>query len=146
MCGIFGIVQYGAGTPVSDAVVIRARDTMSHRGPDGAGLWRSPDGRVALAHRRLSIIDLSDSAAQPMPNEDGSVWVTYNGEIYNHQGLRLELSGRGHRFRTDHSDTEVLVHGYEEWGVRRLAARLAGDYAFARRDERQRRLSLVRDR
>jgi asparagine synthase (glutamine-hydrolysing) len=146
MCGILGIVQYGGAALPGDAVIIRARDTMTHRGPDGAGLWRSADGRAVLAHRRLSIIDLSDSAAQPMPNEDGSVWVTYNGEIYNHAALRQELSAAGHQFRTDHSDTEVLVHGYEQWGAEGLARRLAGDYAFGLWDVRERRLTLLRDR
>lgn len=146
MCGVFGLFQFGAGAPTSDAVVIRARDTMVHRGPDGGGLWRSPDGRTVLAHRRLSIIDLSETANQPMPNEDESVWVTFNGEIYNHAGLRRELSQAGHRFRTDHSDTEVLVHGYEQWGAEGLARRLAGDYAFGLWDERARCLTLVRDR
>jgi len=146
MCGIFGLVQYGGGEPPSDALVIRARDTMQHRGPDGEGLWRSADGRTVLAHRRLSIIDLSSSAAQPMPNEDGSVWVTFNGEIYNHLALRRELIDAGHMFRTDHSDTEVLVHGYEQWGAEELARRIAGDYAFGLWDVRNRRLTLVRDR
>ncbi|HEX4389515.1 MAG TPA: asparagine synthase (glutamine-hydrolyzing) [Steroidobacteraceae bacterium] len=146
MCGIFGIVQYGGGELPGDALIVRARDTMRHRGPDGAGLWRSPDGRAVLAHRRLSIIDLSDAAAQPMANEDGSVWVTYNGEIYNHLALRAELSQKGHRFRTDHSDTEVLVHGYEEWGALGLVRRIAGDYGFALWDGTRRSLTLVRDR
>ncbi len=146
MCGIFGLVQYGAGETPSDAVVIRARDTMRHRGPDGAGLWRSPDGNTVLAHRRLSIIDLNPNAAQPMCNEDGSVWVTYNGEIYNHLALRQELRDAGHRFRTDHSDTEVLVHGYEQWGAAGLAQRIAGDYAFGLWDTGTRVLTLVRDR
>jgi len=146
MCGIVGVVQYGGGQLPSDAVIVRARDSMRHRGPDGEGLWRSPDGRAVLAHRRLSIIDLSAAAAQPMSNEDGSVWVTYNGEIYNHLALRAELHSAGHRFRTDHSDTEVLVHGYEEWGAEGLARRIAGDYAFALWDVRHARLTLVRDR
>lgn len=146
MCGIFGVVRYDGGQLPSDAVIIRARDTMRHRGPDGAGLWRAPDGRAVLAHRRLSIIDLSAAAAQPMSNEDDSVWVTYNGEIYNHVALRAELAAAGHRFRTDHSDTEVLVHGYEQWGADGLASRIAGDYGFALWDVRASRLTLMRDR
>jgi asparagine synthase (glutamine-hydrolysing) len=146
MCGIFGVYQYGPGPRVDDATVMRARDTMRHRGPDGEGLWRSSDGRTVLAHRRLSIIDLSADAAQPMANEDESVWVTYNGEIYNHLKLRAELAAAGHRFRTDHSDTEVLVHGYEQWGGEGLAGRLAGDYGFALWDGPRARLTLVRDR
>ncbi len=82
---------------------------MAHRGPDGDGLWVSKKMPVGFAHRRLTIIDLSEDATQPMSNEDGTVWVTYNGEIYNHLALRRELIQAGHRFRTDHSDTEVLV-------------------------------------
>lgn len=146
MCGIFGVFQFDGGPPPGDQEVARARDTMVHRGPDGAGMWRSTDGRTVLAHRRLAIIDLSDSAIQPMTNEDETVWVTFNGEIYNHQALRTELLAAGHRFRTDHSDTEVLVHGYEQWGIDGLATRIAGDYAFAIWDVKTRRLSLVRDR
>ncbi len=146
MCGVFGYFQFGSGTPISDSDVRRARDTMKHRGPDGDGMWRSADGRTVLAHRRLSIIDLSASASQPMPNEDGSVWTTYNGEIYNHVELRRELQAAGHTFRTDHSDTEVVVHGYEEWKAEGLARRIAGDYAFGLWDERARRLTLMRDR
>ncbi|HEY7889324.1 MAG TPA: asparagine synthase (glutamine-hydrolyzing) [Steroidobacteraceae bacterium] len=146
MCGIFGVYQFDGGPPPGDQEVIRARDTMIHRGPDGAGMWRSTDGRTVLAHRRLAIIDLSGSATQPMPNEDETVWVTFNGEIYNHRALRSELLAAGHRFRTDHSDTEVLVHGYEQWGIDGLVTRIAGDYAFAIWDVKARRLSLVRDR
>jgi asparagine synthase (glutamine-hydrolysing) len=122
------------------------RDTMVHRGPDGAGNWVSPDGRVGLAHRRLSIIDLSTAASQPMTNEDGTVWITFNGEIYNHAKLRQELVKAGHRFRSDHSDTEVLIHGYEEWGPEALLNRIAGDYAFAIWDANTRTLNLARDR
>lgn len=146
MCGILGIFQFAGRPSISDAAIVRARDTMVHRGPDGAGLWRSEDERVVLAHRRLSIIDLSSAAAQPMTNEIGSLWVVLNGEIYNHQTLRRELLADGHRFRTDHSDTEVLVHGYEQWGIEGLASRLAGDYAFGLWDGHNRRLLLVRDR
>jgi asparagine synthase (glutamine-hydrolysing) len=91
---------------------------MVHRGPDGGGLWRALDNRCALAHRRLSIIDLSTAADQPMANHDNSVVVTFNGEIYNHAELRQELMALGkYRWVTDHSDTEVLLHAYEEWGL-----------------------------
>src|SRR5439155_14114253 len=130
MCGIAGIFIHGKGS-VDGCTLTKMRDTMVHRGPDDGGAWISPDCRVGLAHRRLSIIDLSSAAAQPMTNEDGSVWITFNGEIYNHAKLRPELVRAGHRFRTDHSDTEVLVHGYEEWGIDGLLGRIAGDYAFA---------------
>lgn len=119
---------------------------MVHRGPDGGGNWISPDGRVGLAHRRLSIIDLSAAASQPMQNEDGTVWITFNGEIYNHVGLRAQLVAAGHRLRTDHSDTEVLVHGFEEWGIDGLLKRIEGDYAFAIWDDATSSLFLARDR
>lgn len=146
MCGIVGVFHYRrAGGPELD-IVKRMRDVMPHRGPDGAGLWASPDGSVVLGHRRLSIIDLSDAASQPMSNEDGSVWVTYNGEIYNHAELRSELVAAGHRFRTDHSDTETIVHGYEQWGLAGLVSRLSGDYGIGLWDQQKRRLHLIRDR
>ncbi|MBV9085552.1 MAG: asparagine synthase (glutamine-hydrolyzing) [Acidobacteriaceae bacterium] len=101
---------------------------------------------MGLAHRRLSIIDLSTSASQPMSNEDGTICVTFNGEIYNHAGLRQELIAAGHTFRTHHSDTEVLVHGYEQWGIQGLTSRLSGDYAIGLWDNREQTLSLIRDR
>jgi asparagine synthase (glutamine-hydrolysing) len=146
MCGITGIFHWGNSSRVETPVLVAMRDAMTHRGPDGCGSWISEDGRVGLAHRRLSIVDLSATAAQPMCNEDGAIWVTFNGEIYNHAGLRQELIRAGHRFRTHHSDTEVLLHGYEEWGIDGLAARLSGDYGFGLWDERERVLSIVRDR
>jgi asparagine synthase (glutamine-hydrolysing) len=146
MCGIVGIFSHSGRERVDPAVLTRMRDTMVHRGPDGAGNWISDDGRVGLGHRRLSIIDLSADAAQPMPNEDQRVWVTYNGEIYNHAGLRRELVAKGHRFRTDHSDTEVILHGYEEWGLDGLLERIEGDYAAGIWDATTGTLSLFRDR
>jgi asparagine synthase (glutamine-hydrolysing) len=146
MCGVTGIYHFAPPAEVDESALLRMRDTMVHRGPDGEGVWIAPDRRVGLAHRRLAILDLSANAAQPMTNEDGTIWVTYNGEIYNHLGLRGELQRNGHRFCTDHSDTEVLVHGYEEWGLDGLLQRLDGDYAFALWDERRRVLSLARDR
>src|SRR4051794_36938502 len=108
MCGVVGIFAYGEKQGVSAAVLRRMRDTMVHRGPDGGDDWISADGEVGLGHRRLSIVDLSALANQPMSNEDGSVWMTYNGEVYNHARFRPELIEAGHQFRTDHSDTEVL--------------------------------------
>ncbi len=146
MCGIAGIYAHARTRRVEPSVLERMRDTMHHRGPDGGGAWYSADAHVGLAHRRLSIIDLSASADQPMSNADGSIWVTYNGEIYNHVELRRELQGLGHEFRTDHSDTEVLVHGYAAWGIDGLVQRIEGDYAFAVWDERSQSLHLVRDR
>lgn len=134
------------GPGVHGGLLTVMRDAMTHRGPDGAGLWLSPDGRVGLAHRRLSILDLAEAASQPMTNEDGSIVVTFNGEIYNHLALRRELVEAGHVFRTDHSDTEVLVHGYEQWGGEGLLNRLSGMFAFALWDGDKAKLLLARDR
>ena len=145
MCGISGILSI-RDCIVDNAVLVAMRDAMVHRGPDGGSNWISSEGRVGLAHRRLSIIDLSEAADQPMSNEDGHIWLVFNGEIYNHVRLRAELQAAGHRFRTDHSDTEVLVHGYKEWGLDGLLKRIAGDYAFAIWDEDKQLLSLARDR
>ena len=110
-------------------------NTIFHRGPDGDGTYVSRDGKVGLGHRRLSIIDLSEGGAQPMSNREETIWVSFNGEIYNHASLRMELEGRGCRFRSHHSDTEVLVQGYQAWGMRGLLERLDGMYVFAVYDE-----------
>lgn len=146
MCGMMGVFAYGKPGRVTPEILVGMRDTMAHRGPDGADLWISDDGHVGFGHRRLSFIDLSDLAKQPMPNEDGSVWITFNGEIYNHSPLRKQLEQAGHQFRTDHSDTEVLVHGYEEWGVQGLVERISGDFAFGIYDQPKDELVIVRDR
>ncbi len=106
MCGIVGIYAFAHDAPaVSSPLIDAMRDTMVHRGPDGAGTWVSDDQRIGLGHRRLSIIDLSTAAAQPMSDATGELWLVFNGEIYNHGALRSELQGLGHQFRTDHSDT-----------------------------------------
>ena len=132
MCGISGILGTAAGYDAGPALE-RLTTALAHRGPDGAG-YRYLGGRHAgLGHRRLSIVDLA-SGDQPMRNEDGSVWLVYNGEIYNHLALRAELERAGHRFRT-HADTEVVIHGWEEWG-RGVLERLNGIYAFALFDGR----------
>lgn len=146
MCGIVGVFHFGRDRGVDPSMVVRMRDTMVHRGPDGEGLWSSGDGRLVLGHRRLSILDLNASASQPMCNEDGTVWVTYNGEIYNHATLRRELLSAGHVFRTDHSDTESILHGFEQWGLDGLVDRLAGDYSIGLWDGQRRELHLIRDR
>ena len=116
MCGIVGALVFdGSEFGISDAYLRRMRDTMPHRGPDGADQWIDPRGRVGLGHRRLSIIDLSTIANQPMANEDGSIRVVFNGEIYNHADIRRELEQiGGHQWRTNHSDTEVILHAYEQ--------------------------------
>ena len=99
MCGICGVFAYSA-PPTSADVIEKMAATIVHRGPDDGGSYLSPDGRVALGHRRLSIIDLSSAGHQPMCNEDGTIWIVFNGEIYNHQELRPELEARGHRYRS----------------------------------------------
>ena len=128
MCGIAGLIKPEAVAPEDIAAVQRMTTAQIHRGPDDAGFFS--DERCVLGHRRLSILDLSPAGRQPMSNEDGRVWITFNGEIYNYQELRKELVHRGHVFRSQ-SDTEVIVHGYEEWGIPRLLGRLRGMFGFA---------------
>ncbi len=141
MCGIVGVVS--GSERVSSELVKRMRDTLLHRGPDDSGLYCSPDGRVVLGSRRLSIIDLSVSGHQPMSNESGDAWITYNGEIYNYRDLTSVLQDRGHKFSST-SDTEVIVHSYEEWGDN-CAARLRGIFGFAIWDQPRSRLLVARD-
>lgn len=145
MCGIAGYfrIRPEASHPLSGDVAGKMVGSLWRRGPDGSGEWRSNDGLCWLGHRRLAIIDLA-TGDQPMSNEDGTVWVVFNGEIYNYKTLRDELIERGHRFRT-HSDTEVLVHGFEEWGGAALTKKLQGLFAFAIYDARTRSIFLARD-
>jgi asparagine synthase (glutamine-hydrolysing) len=141
MCGIAGIVAVDRLDDEAPSRAIRMRDILAHRGPDESGLHC--DGHAALAHRRLKIVDLT-TGQQPLANEDESVWVIFNGEIYNHADLRRHLEARGHRYRT-RSDTETIVHAYEEWGDE-CVHRFRGMFAFALWDARKRRLLLTRDR
>jgi asparagine synthase (glutamine-hydrolysing) len=141
MCGIVGIVRFD-GTAVRAEAVEAMTASIRHRGPDDDGSL--VEGNVGLGMRRLSIIDLSASGHQPLFNEDGSVVVVFNGEIYNHRDLRSQLGARGHVFRSS-SDTEVLVHGYEQLGALELTKRLEGMFAFALLDRKRRRLILARD-
>jgi asparagine synthase (glutamine-hydrolysing) len=129
--------------------MVTMRDRMQHRGPDGAGLWRSPKDDCLLAHRRLSIIDLSAAATQPMLNDAGTVAIVFNGEIYNHAEVRAELQQLNkYRWQTDHSDTEVLLHAYEEWGLDCLKKfyGMWGIAIFDSRDPQGPKLHLIRDR
>jgi asparagine synthase (glutamine-hydrolysing) len=163
MCGILGKIQ-GRGRPIDTSLFLRQLNTMMHRGPNGYGILltnlntrntissynhpaeeRGVNFDIALGHRRLSILDLSEAAAQPMSDEEGQLWVTFNGEIYNFAELRQELLNRGHTFRTDHSDTEVLLYAYKEWGEGCLN-RLRAMFSFAILDLRSRHLFLARDR
>ena len=141
MCGIAGLID-PTGASLDPAWISNMTAALAPRGPDGEGIWRAPG--VALGHRRLAVIDLSDAAAQPMGNEDGTVQVVFNGEIYNFADLRADLQARGHVFRSQ-GDTEVLVHGYEQWGDE-VVARIDGMFAFALWDARNRRLLAARDR
>ena len=142
MCGIAGIVWQDRERPGELALLRPMVDALAHRGPDGEGL--ELQGPAALGHRRLKIIDLSEAARQPLSNEDGTLWLTFNGEIYNFEELRRGLEARGHRFRS-RSDGEVIVHLYEERGAE-LVEELRGMFAFAIWDSRAQRLLLARDR
>src|SRR5215468_10342103 len=135
MCGIAGVMYAEPDRPVSAAVLHALGRSIAHRGPDAEGLWREPG--IGLVHRRLSILDL-EGGNQPIGNEDGSVQVVFNGEIYNFQDLRRDLEARGHQFRT-RTDTEVLVHLYEEHGEH-LVNRLRGMFTFALWDRKRKRL------
>ena len=141
MCGIAGVFDLRGQRPVSPALLQAMNDAQAHRGPDGEGVYTAPG--VGLGQRRLSIIALANGR-QPLANEDGTVWVVFNGEIYNFAALRAELLAQGHRFATP-SDTEVLVHGWEAWGEA-LLPRLRGMFAFALWDARAETLFLARDR
>jgi asparagine synthase (glutamine-hydrolysing) len=147
MCGICGALSFShQDFAVTESYITRMRDTMLHRGPDGGETWIDPDRCVGLGFRRLAIIDLSDLAMQPMCNEDGSLWVIFNGEIYNHGEIRAELERiGGHQWKTDHSDTEMILHAFEEWGINCLQ-RFRGMFAMALWDAKQQELWLVRDR
>jgi asparagine synthase (glutamine-hydrolysing) len=144
MCGICGVLAFGpTAAPVDEPMLRTMADTIQHRGPDDDGYYVSPDKRVGLGFRRLSIVDLA-TADQPMCNEDGTLWLVFNGEIYNHAGHRPWLEARGHRFRS-RGDGEVILHLYEEYGPD-CVDHLRGMFAFAIWDSRRQQLLLVRDR
>jgi asparagine synthase (glutamine-hydrolysing) len=151
MCGVAGIFgNHGAPANTTRAALERMTEVMHDRGPDDSGVYVSDSGTVVLGHTRLSIIDPSLAGHQPMCNETGDIWTTYNGEIYNFPDLRLELRNRGHTFKSK-TDTEVLIHGYEQWGIEGLVTRLRGMFSFGLYDfrgapHRPERLMLARDR
>ncbi|MCL6087386.1 MAG: asparagine synthase (glutamine-hydrolyzing) [Actinobacteria bacterium] len=145
MCGIVGVYNFLKSEKVNENLLVKMRDIMAHRGPDDYGLWISADGFTGLGHRRLSIIDISKAAAQPMSNEDSTLWIVFNGEIYNHSEIRPELERSGHKFRTDHSDTEVILHAFEEWGINCID-KFRGMFAFAIWDDVKKELWIARDR
>ena len=141
MCGITGIADLRG---LDEELLSRMRDMMFHRGPDASGLWISSDGTVGLAHRRLSILDLSEAGRQPLSDEGGRIWITYNGEIYNFQEIRKDLEKKGYVFRS-HTDTEVIVNAYAEWDTDCLQ-KFNGMFAFGIYDERKKLIFLARDR
>lgn len=142
MCGIAG--QWNRNSPVNTKDFIRMRDTLAHRGPDGSGIYISANEKLILGHRRLSLIDLDETGAQPMHNEDNSIQVVVNGEIYNFPEIKKQLENKGHHFYST-SDSEVIVHAYEEWGEKMLG-HIKGMFAFAVWDEKNQKLFLARDR
>ncbi|MBM4272769.1 MAG: asparagine synthetase B, partial [Deltaproteobacteria bacterium] len=150
MCGICGKVTTD-GKPVDEGLIGRMTGVMKHRGPDNDGVYLSSthsqsagtNTSVGLGHRRLSIIDLSEAGRQPMSNEDKSIWMVFNGEIYNFQSLRKELEKKGHSFST-HTDGESIIHLYEEEGIDAVK-KLVGIFAFAIWDEKTQTLLLARD-
>lgn len=145
MCGICGIIEYTSNSALKEDTIRRMCSQMQHRGPDDEGTYLyQREISVGLGHRRLSIIDLSTAGHQPIFNEDKTVFVVFNGEIYNYKMLRKELKGKGHVFRS-HTDTEVLVHLYEEYGAE-CVKYLRGMFAFALWDEKKKELLLARDR
>ena len=141
MCGICGILNTSGTDELDRGAIAAMTAALRHRGPDDSGIFK--DSNVALGHTRLSIVDLQ-GGAQPMANEDGTVQIVFNGEIYNFEALRAALLDKGHVFKT-RSDTEVLVHGYEEYGVA-LAEKIEGMFAFAIWDAGKQRLFAARDR
>jgi asparagine synthase (glutamine-hydrolysing) len=147
MCGIAGAMSFtSTSATIDENYITRLRDTMMHRGPDQGGVWVADNGRIGLGFRRLAIIDLSPAANQPMRNEDGSIVLTFNGEIYNHAEIRAELKSLGSRtWKTDHSDTEVILRAFEHWGIACLQ-RFRGMFAMAIWEARKKQMWLVRDR
>jgi asparagine synthase (glutamine-hydrolysing) len=147
MCGIAGIFNFaGTQKKIEKSLLAKMCDTMIHRGPDGSGQWISEDFKIGLGHRRLSIIDLSEAANQPMSNEDKSLWIVFNGEIYNHVDIKKELEqSGGHRWKTDHSDTEMILHAFEEWGID-CFHKFRGMFAVGLWDDNKKELWLIRDR
>ncbi len=147
MCGIAGFWRYSANQRADwlEKTALSMANTLVHRGPDDSGVWSDPDAGIAFGHRRLSIIDVSDHGHQPMLSSDGRYVIIYNGEVYNFQEIRQQLGKLGHRFR-GHSDTEVMLASFVEWGVGPSLERFNGMFAFALWDRRDRHLWLARDR
>ena len=145
MCGICGILHFtGSSQTVDEPILRRMTEKLAHRGPDSDGIYVSPQKNLGFGFRRLAIVDLSPAANQPMSNEDGTVWIVFNGEVYNHAKLRPALEAAGHRYRS-RSDTETLIHAYEEYGPR-FVEKLEGMFGMAIWDSKKKKLFLFRDR
>ena len=145
MCGILGIFNHSLGTGIIDREVLeRMTDVIHHRGPDDGGTFISPGNKMAMGFRRLSIIDLTQAGHQPMSNPEGTIWITFNGEIYNHQELRVELQKKGYQYRS-RTDTETILYAYQEYGID-FIKKLYGMFGIAIWDERTQQLLVVRDR
>jgi asparagine synthase (glutamine-hydrolysing) len=145
MCGICGILDYShTETGIDQQLLKRMTDVIAHRGPDDDGSYISDDKKVGLGFRRLSIIDLSPAGHQPMSNEDGSIWIVFNGEIYNHTAIRAELEAKGYRYHSK-TDTETIIYGYQEWGTK-IFTRMYGMWDLAIWDGRKKQLVCARDR
>ncbi len=142
MCGIVGI--WSSGKEISGAILDSMAEALAHRGPDDSGSYIDERSNIGFAHRRLSIVDLSPLGHQPMSNDDGSIWITYNGEVYNFKNIRNELIQKGHRFKSN-TDTEVVLKSYEEWGIE-CVHKFIGMFALGIWDKRSRKLYLLRDR
>lgn len=146
MCGIAGSICFKKGIKVDREILERMSAAVANRGPDGQGLQILDDGRIGMVHRRLAIIDLSEAANQPMCDADGNIWVVFNGEIYNHKEIRKELNQiKRIQWKTDHSDTEVIIHSYAVWGIKCLK-KFRGMFAIALWDKKRNAFYLIRDR
>jgi len=145
VCGVTGFINYNNPIKNMQIVVHRMNDQLAHRGPDDRGIWVDEQAGIALGHPRLSIIDVSCEGRQPMISESGRYVIAYNGEVYNFQKLKKELQIKGHIFRS-HSDTEVMLAAFEEWGIEEAVKRFIGMFAFALWDRDEHILYLVRDR
>ena len=141
MCAIFGVINLN---PKKINLAHQSLNLLKHRGPDDAGYLYSKDNSIYFGHRRLSIIDLSSEASQPMTSSDGKIWLTYNGEIYNYKFIKIELENEGFKFKTK-SDTEVIIAAYEIWGIEKTLVKLNGIFAFAISDFKKNKVYLVRD-
>lgn len=137
MCGIAGSISFDNNKKINKTVLTKMADAMAERGPDGSGVCVLNNERVGLGHRRLAIIDLSKQADQPMSNADDSIHIVFNGEIYNYQEIKEEINKiRNVKWKTDHSDTEVIIHAYEIWGIQCIK-KFRGMFAFALWDEKK---------